>query len=164
MPEFSEEALKKIAKEKVGKRLAVQIHAAAYVGVNIMLLVINLLTSPSYWWFLWPLCSWAVGLTMHVASYLIWLAGVTSGAKIGLLYNLVAYVTVNIYLVFVWWMAGAGYMWFLYPLFGWLVGVIAHGMAIKPKTEQKSWMDKKVDAELARIKEKETKNTPVKEA
>ncbi len=165
MPEFSDEALKRIAKEKVGKRLAIQIHVAAYIGVNILLLVINLLTNPAYWWFLWPMCSWAVGLTMHVASYLIWLAGVTSGSKVGLLYHLVSYISVNVYLVFVWWMTGAAYMWFLYPLFGWLVGLIIHAVVTRPKTpDQKSWMDRKVEAELARVKEKEAKDTPTKGA
>ncbi len=165
MPEFSEEALKKIAKEKVGKRLFIHIHLAAYIGVNLLLVVINLLTGPENLWFLWSACSWAIGLTMHVTSYLIWLAGVTSKSKVGLLYHLVAYVSVNIFLVFVWWMAGAGYMWFLYPLFGWLVGLIVHAVAIRPKEKDgKTWMDKKVDAELAKIKEKEAKDTPAKGA
>jgi len=159
MPEFSEEALKKIAKEKVGKRLAIQIHAAAYVGVNILLVAINLLTNPSYWWFLWPLCSWAIGLTMHVASYLIWLAGVTSRSKTGLLYHVVAFTSVNTYLVFVWWMSGSGFMWFLFPLFGWLVCLIIHSVAIRPKSGEMSWMDKKVDDELAKLKAKEWKET-----
>ncbi len=161
MPEFSEEALKKIAKEKVGKRLAIQIHVAAYVGVNLLLLVINLLTSPTYWWFLWSACSWALGLTMHVTAYLIWASGVTSGSKVGFLYHLVAYVSVNIYLVFVWWMTANTFMWFLFPLFGWLAGLLIHAVVTRPKTEdKKTWMAKKVEAEISKIKEKEGKVSP----
>ncbi|OLS16240.1 MAG: hypothetical protein RBG13Loki_0151 [Promethearchaeota archaeon CR_4] len=170
MPEFSEEALRKIAKEKVGKRLAIQIHVAAYIGVNLLLAVINLLPIfsgsvylfPHHWWFLWPACSWAVGLVMHVASYLIWLAGVTSRSKKGLLYHMIAYITVNTYLIFVWWMSGSGYIWFLYPLFGWLVGLIIHSVTIRPKSGEMSWMDKKVEDELAKIKAKEMKEKSLK--
>ena len=35
----------------------------------------------------------------------------------------------NIFLIVVWAMTGAGYPWFLFPLFGWAIGVVAHGVA-----------------------------------
>ena len=35
----------------------------------------------------------------------------------------------NIFLVVVWAMTGGGYPWFLFPLFGWAIGVVAHGVA-----------------------------------
>lgn len=32
------------------------------------LIVINILTSPGYYWFVWPLFGWGIGLTMHAFS------------------------------------------------------------------------------------------------
>ncbi|QBN20201.1 2TM domain-containing protein [Flavobacterium nackdongense] len=37
----------------------------AYVTVNVGLLVINLVTSPAYLWFLWPLLWWGIGVVIH---------------------------------------------------------------------------------------------------
>jgi hypothetical protein len=37
----------------------------AYVVVNIGLLAINLLTSPNYLWFFWPLLGWGIGVFFH---------------------------------------------------------------------------------------------------
>jgi|SRR5271157_3743895 len=155
MPEFSEESLRKIAKQKVQKRLGLEIHAGAYVGVNLLLFVINFLATPAYLWFLWPLCGWAVGLAMHVCSYLVWLMGVIGG-KIGLAYHATAYVSANLFMIFIWSMTGAGFMWFLIPLFGWLVGLIIHAIVVRPKTPSNkgSWMDAKVDAEMEKLRTK----------
>ena len=40
-------------------------HVVAYVAVNILLVIINLLTSTGYLWFLWPLCFWGLALVIH---------------------------------------------------------------------------------------------------
>lgn len=37
----------------------------AYVVVNIGLMVINLLTSPAYLWFFWPMLGWGIGVLFH---------------------------------------------------------------------------------------------------
>lgn len=37
----------------------------AYVIVNIGLLVINILTSPNYLWFFWPMLGWGIGVVFH---------------------------------------------------------------------------------------------------
>jgi hypothetical protein len=37
-------------------------HLWAYVGVQVFLIAINLLTSPQYWWFVFPLLGWGLGL------------------------------------------------------------------------------------------------------
>ena len=41
------------------------IHAAVYVLVNILLLVLNLVFVPGFLWFFFPLIGWGIGLTMH---------------------------------------------------------------------------------------------------
>ena len=35
----------------------------------------------------------------------------------------------NVLLVIVWAVTGAGFPWFLFPLFGWGIGLVAHGVA-----------------------------------
>ncbi len=41
------------------------IHAAVYVLVNILLIVINLVFVPQFLWFFFPLVGWGIGLLMH---------------------------------------------------------------------------------------------------
>ena len=45
-----------------------KIHFAAYVLVNLMLIAINLLTTPNTLWFYWPLIGWGIGILAHGAS------------------------------------------------------------------------------------------------
>jgi len=37
----------------------------SYIVVNIGLIVINLLTSPKYLWFFWPMLGWGIGVFFH---------------------------------------------------------------------------------------------------
>jgi hypothetical protein len=37
----------------------------AYIVVNLGLLVLNLITSPGYLWFFWPLIGWGIGVAIH---------------------------------------------------------------------------------------------------
>jgi hypothetical protein len=39
----------------------------------------------------------------------------------------VLWLTVNLLLVTIWAVTGAGFPWFVFPLLGWLVGLAAHG-------------------------------------
>jgi hypothetical protein len=43
-------------------------HFASYIIVNLGLAVLNLITYPQYWWFLYPLISWGVGLGVHAMA------------------------------------------------------------------------------------------------
>ena len=40
-------------------------HLAVYVVVNLLLVVINLVTSRDYFWAMWPLLGWGIGLAFH---------------------------------------------------------------------------------------------------
>jgi len=40
-------------------------HLIAYIGINVMLIALNLLYVPQHIWFYWPLVGWGIGLTMH---------------------------------------------------------------------------------------------------
>ena len=52
------------ASKKVEAKMGFFIHLAVYVGVNTLLIVINLLTAKQIW-FLWPLFGWGIGLLFH---------------------------------------------------------------------------------------------------
>ena len=58
---------------KENERRGFLIHAAAYVLVNIMLIVINLVYSPGVVWFFYPLIGWGIGLAMHYMGAIKWI-------------------------------------------------------------------------------------------
>jgi hypothetical protein len=41
--------------------------------------------------------------------------------------HLAVYVAVNLMLIGIWALAGGGFPWFLFPLMGWGIGLVAHG-------------------------------------
>ena len=50
-------------------------HASIFGLVNGGLLLLNLLTSPAYLWFLWPLVGWGLALAAHALGVFSWRAG-----------------------------------------------------------------------------------------
>ena len=46
------------------------IHFAAYLAVNVLLIVINLVTTPGKYWFYWPLLGWGLGIAGHAYGVL----------------------------------------------------------------------------------------------
>ncbi len=54
-------------------RMGFYVHAAIYVLVNILLLVINLVYVPGVLWFFYPLIGWGIGLTMHFLFGVLWI-------------------------------------------------------------------------------------------
>ena len=59
------------AKKRAEAKIGFYIHLAVYVGVNILLIIINLSTSPQYIWFKWPLLGWGIGLFLHGMSIFV---------------------------------------------------------------------------------------------
>ncbi len=57
--------LRRLAIRRADMKLAFRSHLFAYVLVNAGLVVINLITSPDYWWFVWPMMGWGLGLLAH---------------------------------------------------------------------------------------------------
>ncbi len=60
----NQEAYEK-AKKRVEAKIGFYIHLAVYVGVSILLIIINLLTSTRELWFRWPLIGWGIGVLFH---------------------------------------------------------------------------------------------------
>jgi hypothetical protein len=67
----SEEESYERARKKVEARIGFYIHLGVYIGVNILLIVINLLTSREYLWFKWPLMGWGVGVLFHAMGVFV---------------------------------------------------------------------------------------------
>lgn len=62
---ISEEEKYKIAKKRVEEIRGFFAHLFAYIGVNITLIIINLLTSRGSLWFYWVTVFWGIGLIWH---------------------------------------------------------------------------------------------------
>ena len=56
------------AKKQVEEIKGFYFHLVSYFLVNAVLIVVNLLTSPEYLWFIWPIMGWGVGLIIHGVS------------------------------------------------------------------------------------------------
>ena len=59
------------AKKSVEAKLEFYRHFAIYIGVNILLIIINLITSPDTLWFVWPLLGWGIGIVVHAVRVFI---------------------------------------------------------------------------------------------
>ncbi len=56
------------ARKRAAAKYGFYVHCAVYVAVNLMLLAINLITSPGALWFVWPLMGWGVAIVLHGTS------------------------------------------------------------------------------------------------
>jgi len=63
------------AEERVNAKIGFRIHLAAYVVINILLLIINISTLPAErtgllgdLWFLIPLLGWGIGIACHAVA------------------------------------------------------------------------------------------------
>ena len=65
---FSEEDRYNRAKKQVEAKMAFYIHATAFVCVNLLLIIINLVNFQEGIWFFWPLLGWGIGLAFHALS------------------------------------------------------------------------------------------------
>jgi len=52
-------------------------------------------------------------------------------ARKGFYTHLIVYICVNIFLIIIWaFPAGGGFPWFLFPLCGWGIGILFHGLGV----------------------------------
>ena len=60
------------ARAGAGAKFAFYIHLSAYVLVNLLLIFINAMTTPLFWWVQWPLMGWGFALLIHaLVSFLL---------------------------------------------------------------------------------------------
>lgn len=55
------------ARGRAEAKYGVFVHAVVYAAVMLLLVVINLLTSPGTIWFIWPLIGWGFAVALHGA-------------------------------------------------------------------------------------------------
>ena len=63
--EFQEEERYYKARKKVEEIKGFYGNLTSYVVVNIGLMILNLVTSPEYLWFFWPLLGWGIGVAIN---------------------------------------------------------------------------------------------------
>ena len=73
-------------------------------------------------------------------------------AKIGFRIHLLVYLVVNTGLFAINMMTSRNYMWFAWPLFGWGIGLLAHGLAVYGG--QGDGRERMIEAELEKLRGK----------
>ena len=58
------------ARKRVRDLRGFYVHVAIYVVVIGGIALINWVTNPSYWWVVWPMIGWGIGLGAHAVSVL----------------------------------------------------------------------------------------------
>ncbi len=62
---MSEEDLYRRAEKRADEKIKFYHHLYSFVGVNVMFIIMNIIFSPSEWWFYWITCFWGIGLIIH---------------------------------------------------------------------------------------------------
>lgn len=72
-------------------------------------------------------------------------------ARMGFVIHLLMYLSLNTGLAIIWFVTGRGYPWFLWPLIGWGIGIVAHALAllIGPDTPREQ---RAIEKELRRLR------------
>ena len=65
MTDDYETDLRRRAERRADAKLSFRANLVAYVLVNAGLVAINLITSPGYFWAIWPMLGWGLGLVAH---------------------------------------------------------------------------------------------------
>ncbi|MFX0037860.1 MAG: 2TM domain-containing protein [Promethearchaeota archaeon] len=159
---FSEENLRKIAAQKVSFRFSVKIHLYIFILINILLVIVNIFSTPGFYWFLFPLFSWLIGLTMHTLSYILYARGVYPMAKRGVIYHLTSYIFVMLFLFIINFTTLSAYYWVVFPAIFWGAAMILHIMFyiqyLSGKAEEggkfKSRKERAIEKELIKMRKK----------
>ncbi len=71
MNEALEQEILRKARRRVAARLALYVHLMAYVAINILLIIINVVVSWGNFWCKWPVLGWGIVLALH--ALVVWL-------------------------------------------------------------------------------------------
>ncbi len=59
------------AKKRLEAKFGFYTHLLVYIAVNVLLIIINLSTSPQQLWFQWPLMGWGIGVLFHALGVFV---------------------------------------------------------------------------------------------
>ena len=175
---FSDEALRRIAAQKVNFRMSVRIHVGVYVVVSILLFFINLITLPEYLWIVYVFFGWLVGVALHSTSYLLYARGVYPMAKRGVIYHFVSFIFVIGFLFiinipYIYDRSFTGplssiFLWAIIPTVFWGTGLIIHYISylvfyrgkITEEGEAISRRELAIEKELEKMRNKQNREQP----
>ena len=63
------------ARKRVEAKIGFYVHLSVYIAVNILLVIVNISTSPQYLWFKWPLIGWGIGIISHALGVFVFTGG-----------------------------------------------------------------------------------------
>lgn len=76
----------------------------------------------------------------------------TAERKAGFYSHLGIYIIVNLFLIVLWYITGGGFPWFIFILFGWGIGIVAHYWGT---FHGQAYIDGLTDKEYRKLKEQE---------
>ena len=59
------------AEKRVKAKLGFYYNVSIYIAICLLLIVINLSTSPEYFWAKWPLMGWGIGILFHALDVFV---------------------------------------------------------------------------------------------
>ncbi|MBY9006174.1 MAG: 2TM domain-containing protein [Candidatus Lokiarchaeota archaeon] len=159
-PGFSEESLRRIAAQKVKYRLLLRFHAITYIMVNILLTILNYVTNASYYWFVFPLLGWLIGLSIHAIAYYCYANGIYPMMKRISYIHLIAFITTMLLLLVIDSNIMNGFQfegisWSIYPAISWGFPVLLHVIVTKTVFSGKMTEDGLIKTRRERAVEKE---------
>ena len=72
--------------------------------------------------------------------------------KKGFISHLVVYIVVNIGLILIWAFTSRGYPWFIWPLGGWGIGLIFHGLGVFMFNKETGWERREIEKEAEKLR------------
>ncbi|QEE18112.1 2TM domain-containing protein [Promethearchaeum syntrophicum] len=115
---------------RVGARTGLRAHWITYIAVNCFLMVLNFLTGVSggNFWFLYPLISWGIGISIH-SSVIFIIHRYPYKSDRGFYIHFAVILTVSMFLFLLNVITGMGYPWFAWPVAAMGIGVGEHFVA-----------------------------------
>ncbi len=72
--------------------------------------------------------------------------------KKGFFVHLSVYIVVNIILILIWALTSPGFPWFAFPLGGWGIGLLFHGLGVFVFDNNTTWERNQIEKEAERIR------------
>ncbi len=73
--------------------------------------------------------------------------------KKSFLVHLIVYLVVNGGLVIIWLLTGHGYPWFVWPVFGWGIGLVFHFLGVYFFDRETGWERSEIEKEAAKLRQ-----------
>ena len=72
--------------------------------------------------------------------------------KKGFFVHLAVYCVVNIFLIIIWAITSRAFPWFVFPLVGWGIGVLFHGLGVFVFSKQSDWERRQIEKEVEKLR------------